>query len=91
MNKLGLFSLILAGASLTMVGCASNSTPETAQSSSASVQSDASIAQSTTTDIDAQNLKDLYEKIFNQTYDMDKVKQTMHPDLYAKVLHQNIK
>lgn len=55
MNKLGLFSLILAGASLTMVGCASNSTPETAQASPASVQSDASIAQSATTDIDAQN------------------------------------
>ena len=43
------------------------------------------------TDMDGKNLKDLYEKIFNETYDMDKVKQTMDPALYAKVLHQDIK
>ncbi len=43
------------------------------------------------TDVDGKNLKDLYEKIFNETYDMAKVKQTMDPALYEKVLHQNIK
>lgn len=55
MNKLGLFSLILAGASLTMVGCASNSSPETARSTPEPVQTDPSLAQSATTDLDAQN------------------------------------
>jgi hypothetical protein len=29
--------------------------------------------------------------MFNESYDMDKVKQTMDPALYEKVLHQNIK
>lgn len=43
------------------------------------------------TDIDGKNLKDLYEKMFNETYDIKKVEQTMQPDLYKKVLHQNIK
>ena len=43
------------------------------------------------TNIDGKNLKDLYEKMFNESYDMDKVKQTMDPALYEKVLHQNIK
>ncbi len=43
------------------------------------------------TDIDGKNLKDLYEKMFNESYDMAKVKQTMNPALYEKVLHQNIK
>lgn len=43
------------------------------------------------TDIDGKNLKDLYELMFNKTYEMRKVEQTMQPDLYNKVLHQNIK
>lgn len=43
------------------------------------------------TDVDGKNLKDLYEKMFNETYDMKKVKQTMEPDLYEKLLHQYIK
>lgn len=55
MNKLSLFSLILAGASLTMVGCASNSSPETALSTPEPVQTDPSLAQSATTDLDTQN------------------------------------
>ena len=42
-------------------------------------------------DIDGKNLKDLYELMFNKTYDMAKVQQTMQPDLYEKVLNQNIK
>jgi len=42
-------------------------------------------------DIDGKNLKDLYELMFNKTYEMWKVEQTMQPDLYNKVLHQNIK
>jgi hypothetical protein len=43
------------------------------------------------TDIDGQNLKQLYEKMFNKDYDMKKVQQTMEPDLYNKLLHKNIK
>lgn len=43
------------------------------------------------TDIDAKNLKQLYEKMFNETYEMRKVKQTMAPELYEKLLHQYIK
>lgn len=43
------------------------------------------------TDIDGKNLKDLYELMFNKTYEMRKVEQTMQPDLYNKVLHQDIK
>ncbi len=42
-------------------------------------------------DIDGKNLKDLYELMFNETYEMRKVEQTMQPNLYNKVLHQNIK
>jgi hypothetical protein len=42
-------------------------------------------------DIDGKNLKDLYELMFNKTYDMAKVKQTMQPDLYNKLLKQDIK
>lgn len=42
-------------------------------------------------DIDGKNLKDLYELMFNKTYEMSKVEQTMQPDLYNKLLHQNIK
>jgi len=41
--------------------------------------------------MDGKNIKDLYEKMFNETYDMSKVKQTMHPDLYDKLLHKYIK
>lgn len=43
------------------------------------------------TDIDGKNLKNLYEKMFNETYEMRKVKQTMAPDLYEKLLNQYIK
>lgn len=42
-------------------------------------------------DIDGKNLKDLYELMFNKTYEMWKVQKTMQPDLYNKVLNQNIK
>ena len=42
-------------------------------------------------DIDGKNLKDLYELMFNKTYDINKVKQTMQPDLYEKLLNQNIR
>ena len=43
------------------------------------------------TNIDGKNLKDLYEKMFNETYDMKKVQQTMEPDLYNKLLNKYIK
>ena len=43
------------------------------------------------TDIDGKNLKDLYELMFNKTYDINKVEKTMQPDLYTKLLGQNIK
>ncbi|MEI6672373.1 MAG: hypothetical protein WCL02_03260 [bacterium] len=42
-------------------------------------------------DIDGKNLKDLYELMFNKTYDMTKVQKTMQPELYNKLLNQNIK
>lgn len=42
-------------------------------------------------DIDWSNLKWLYEKMFNEDYDMDKVQQTMVPWLYEKLLHKYIK
>jgi len=42
-------------------------------------------------DIDGKNLKDLYELMFNKTFEMSKVQQTMQPDLYNKLLHQDIK
>lgn len=42
-------------------------------------------------DIDGKNLKDLYELMFNKTYDIGKVKQTMQPELYEKLLHQDIR
>jgi hypothetical protein len=42
-------------------------------------------------DIDGSNLKRLYEKMFNETYSMKKVEQTMEPWLYEKLLHKNIK
>ncbi len=43
------------------------------------------------TDVDGKNIKDLYEKMFNETYDMRKVEKTMTPDLYDKLLHKYIK
>jgi hypothetical protein len=43
------------------------------------------------TNIDGKNLKDLYEKMFNETYDQKKIDQTMQPDLWDKVLHKYIK
>ena len=42
-------------------------------------------------DIDWSNLKWLYEKMFNEDYDMAKVQQTMVPWLYEKLLHKYIK
>lgn len=42
-------------------------------------------------DIDGKNLKDLYELMFGKTYVMWKVQQTMQPDLYEKLLNQNIR
>jgi len=42
-------------------------------------------------DIDGKNLKDLYELMFNKTYEMRKVQQTMQPDLYNKLLNKDIK
>jgi len=42
-------------------------------------------------DLDGKNLKDLYELMFNKTYDIKKVQQTMQPDLYNKLLNKNIK
>ncbi|MEI8252175.1 MAG: hypothetical protein WCG25_00100 [bacterium] len=41
--------------------------------------------------MDGKNIKDLYEKMFNETYDMWKVEKTMTPDLYDKLLHKYIK
>ncbi len=43
------------------------------------------------TDIDGKNIKDLYELMFNKTFDMKKVKQTMSPDMYNTLLYKNIK
>ena len=43
------------------------------------------------TDIDWKNIKLIYEKAFNETYDMEKIKKTINPDLYPKLLHKNIK
>ncbi|QIO07578.1 putative periplasmic lipoprotein [Acinetobacter lanii] len=54
MKKLGLLSLILAGASLTMVGCESTKSTETAQSSQ-QVGQESAIAQSATVDADVQS------------------------------------
>ena len=42
-------------------------------------------------DVDGKNIKDLYEKMFNETFDMAKVEKTMAPDLYDKLLYKNIK
>ena len=42
-------------------------------------------------DIDGSNLKRLYEKMFNETYSMPKVQQTMEAGLYKKLLHKYIK
>ena len=42
-------------------------------------------------DIDGKNLKNLYELMFNKTYEMSKVQQTMEPNLYNKLLKQDIK
>lgn len=42
-------------------------------------------------DMDWRNIKILYEKMFNEEYDMWKVQQTMSPDLYDKLLHKYIK
>ena len=42
-------------------------------------------------DIDGSNLKRLYEKMFNETYSMPKVQQTMEAGLYEKLLHKYIK
>lgn len=42
-------------------------------------------------DIDWSNLKWLYETMFNETYSIQKVQQTMEKWLYEKLLHKNIK
>ena len=42
-------------------------------------------------DVDGKNIKTLYEKMFNETFDMAKVEKTMTPDLYDKLLYKNIK
>ncbi|MBU3845907.1 MAG: molybdenum ABC transporter substrate-binding protein [Candidatus Acinetobacter avistercoris] len=55
MNKLGLLSLVFAGASLTMVGCASTESPETAQSSQQVESVDHSTAQNSTLESSSQN------------------------------------
>ncbi len=55
MNKLGLLSIVLATASLTMVGCASTQSPETAQNTQQVEQSDTTLAQSATAETDSQN------------------------------------
>ena len=54
MNKLGLCSLILAAASLTMVGCAANQSHETAQANQTTTQTEPSLAQSATAGVEAQ-------------------------------------
>lgn len=43
------------------------------------------------TDIDGKNIKDLYELMFNKTFDMKKVEQTMSPEMYNTLLYKNIK
>lgn len=43
------------------------------------------------TDIDGKNIKLIYEKAFNETYDMEKVQKTIRPDLRPKLLNKNIK
>lgn len=43
------------------------------------------------TDMDGKNIKLIYEKAFNETYDMEKVKKTIVPDLWPKLLNKNIK
>lgn len=42
-------------------------------------------------DVDWKNIKILYEKMFNEEYDIWKVQQTMEVDLYEKLLHKYIK
>lgn len=53
MNKLGFLSLILVGASVTMVGCESTTSTETAQTSQQVSQD--TVAQSATVDATAQS------------------------------------
>ncbi len=43
------------------------------------------------TDVDWKNIKDLFEKIFNKTFVMSKVKKTMEKKLYSKLLHKYVK
>ncbi|EZQ01447.1 hypothetical protein [Acinetobacter sp. Ver3] len=52
MKKLGLISLAFAAIGFATVGCTSNQSAETAQ---ATTQTDASIAQAATTEMDTQN------------------------------------
>lgn len=56
MNKFGLLSLVLAGASLTMVGCASTQSPESAQATPQTESLDHSaVAQSSSIESSSQN------------------------------------
>lgn len=55
MNKFGLLSLVLASASLTMVGCASTQSPESAQSTPQTESLDHSAAQSSSIESNTQN------------------------------------
>ena len=55
MNKFGLLSLVLAGASLSLVGCASTQSPETAQSTQQTESIDHSAAQSSSIESSPQN------------------------------------
>ena len=43
------------------------------------------------TDIDGKNIKTLYEKIFNESYDPQKVSEVMEPETFAMLHNKNIK
>lgn len=43
------------------------------------------------TDIDGKNIKTLYEKIFNESYDPQKVSEVMQPETFAMLNNKNIK
>ncbi|WP_180029016.1 molybdenum ABC transporter substrate-binding protein [Acinetobacter sp. YH16032] len=55
MKKLGLISLAFAAIGFATVGCTSNQSAETAQATQPTTQTDASIAQAATTEMDTQN------------------------------------
>lgn len=43
------------------------------------------------TDIDGKNIKTLYEKIFNESFDPEKVAEVMEPETFAMLHNKNIK